>query len=117
VLRASVRAPQRSTKGDPLTAQRLSTDAFATEDVTQLQILMTQLIDTCAAIGRQRDAAGAWQSAATGAEGGFAEAREVIEQLSRSLNRTRRAIRKIDTAARARRTQHRIAADVTWSPR
>ncbi|MEU3901726.1 hypothetical protein [Streptomyces sp. NPDC045251] len=98
-----------------MTAPHPNADTFTSTDVDQLQTLMTGLVATCAAIGRQRDTEGQWQPAASDCDGAFDDAREVIEDLSRTLNRTRRAIRKVDLEARAR---HRAAplTTSTWMP-
>lgn len=85
-----------------MTTPHLKADTFTNTDLDQLQTLMTGLVATCAAIGRQRDPEGQWRPAAPDCDGAFDNAREVIEDLSRTLNQTRRAIRRVDLEARAR---------------
>ncbi|MFC7818942.1 MULTISPECIES: hypothetical protein [unclassified Streptomyces] len=93
-----------------MTTPHLKANTFTSTDVDQLQTLMTGLVATCAAIGLQRDTEGQWRPAAPDCDGAFDNAREVIEDLSRTLNRTRRAIRRVDLEARAR---HRLTSGTT----
>lgn len=83
-----------------MTRPQLRIETIRTGDVAQLETLMTRLVGTCAAIGRQRTAEGRWQPASPGSEDEFAAARDIIEEISRTLNQTRRGIRKIGPVAR-----------------
>ncbi|MFE6358442.1 hypothetical protein ACFVP3_00285 [Streptomyces sp. NPDC057806] len=79
--------------------QSARTAADTEADLRQLHQVITDLLTVCASVAAQHAPNGTWTPAASGTAA-FTEAASVIETLSRSLNQTRRDLRKISTRAR-----------------
>ncbi|MCL7425534.1 hypothetical protein [Streptomyces sp. YS415] len=82
-----------------MTMQSARTPADTEADLRQLHQVITDLLTVCASVAAEHAPNGTWTPAASGTAA-FTEAASVIETLSRSLNQTRRDLRKISTRAR-----------------
>ncbi|MGW0916929.1 hypothetical protein ACWD1Z_35255 [Streptomyces sp. NPDC002784] len=95
-------------------ATSTSTSTEANADALQLRRVITDLLTVCASMAAQHAPNGSWTPASSGTDA-FAEASSVIETLSRSLNQTRRDLRKL--SRQARRSAHSGSPPYLREPR
>jgi tRNA U34 5-carboxymethylaminomethyl modifying GTPase MnmE/TrmE len=81
---------------------RLTEDDFTHQDLVEFQQLVTDLLTACTSIGARHAPDGSWTPRARGVFEEFAESMQVLADLSRALNKTRRGIRRINGRARER---------------
>lgn len=84
-----------------VTTPSITSPAFTESDALQLNRVITELLSVCASVAAQHAPNGTWTPAASGTAA-LPEASVVIETLSRSLNQTRRDLRKLSNRARLR---------------
>lgn len=91
----------QSIKGDQLnTPPTLHEEDFTRTNVADYRQLMTDLISACRAIGERYPHG--WQPHSTDLQGEFGASMSLIADISRTLNHTRRGIRRINDEARHR---------------
>ncbi|MFF3350691.1 class I SAM-dependent methyltransferase [Streptomyces sp. NPDC002779] len=103
-------SPQESQVTTPST----TSPAFTESDALQLNRVITELLSVCASLATHHAPNGTWAPAASGTAA-LSEASVVIETLSRSLNQTRRDLRKL--SKRARRSARSTSPPFLLEPR
>ncbi|MFE1444097.1 hypothetical protein [Streptomyces sp. NPDC058739] len=94
---------------DAAVAPVASLEGLTAEDLNAVRGLMDELVKTCASIGSRYCASDTGLSLSPGSGGQFSEVSEVLEELSRRLNRTRSGIRKIYARAYRMRSAKSLA--------
>ncbi|MFD3373687.1 MULTISPECIES: hypothetical protein [unclassified Streptomyces] len=92
--------PAHLTALDGLTVEQPTAGDYTEGELVEFRGLMTDLLAACTASSAKYAPDGGWSPAGTPQE--LDEAADLIAELSRTLTKTRRAIRKINTEARKR---------------
>ncbi|MBT1098121.1 hypothetical protein [Streptomyces sp. Tu102] len=84
----------------PMTTPRLTAEDFTDADADRLHVLVTDLLRSCRDLAAEHAPDGAWPARDGDLIDELERAKQLIETLSRSLNGTRSALRRMDAQAR-----------------
>ncbi|GAA2615899.1 hypothetical protein GCM10010304_81630 [Streptomyces roseoviolaceus] len=93
---------------------QLHTEDFTQTDIEEFHRLMTTLLTTCRSIADEHSPDGSWTPTNPDLFDQFGESMQLIATVSRTLNSTRRGIRRIGNRAR-QRLYERSAAETSDS--
>ncbi|MFF1321381.1 hypothetical protein [Streptomyces sp. PAN_FS17] len=93
-----------------MTTPRLTAEDFTDADADKLHVLVTDLLRNCRALAAEHAPDGTWPARDGDLIDELERAKQLIETLSRSLNGTRSALRRMDTQARRRHIVRRAVA-------
>ncbi|MFF0735943.1 hypothetical protein ACFYVK_30510 [Streptomyces chartreusis] len=94
-----------------MTTPRLTAEDFTNADVENLHVLVTDLLRNCRDLAAEHAPDGTWPARDGDLINEFERAKHLIETLSRSLNGTRSALRRMHTQARRRHIVRRTVAE------
>jgi hypothetical protein len=90
-----------------MTTPRLTAEDFTDADADKLHVLVRDLLRNCRDLAAEHTLDGTWPTRDGDLIDELERAKQLIETLSRSLNGTRAALRRMDTQARRRQSVRR----------